>query len=62
MLEHGTLLVSSPPTLPLLAQAGSNAALVSFFVYIAGVMFLAWLSSRIIRSKKFLSAYFLGSR
>ena len=47
---------------PLLAQGGSNAAIVSFSIYIAAVMVLALLSNRLLRSKSFLSEYFLGSR
>ncbi|MBP87850.1 MAG: hypothetical protein CMJ64_14195 [Planctomycetaceae bacterium] len=52
-------------SLPLLAQAqdgASNAAIVSFSIYIAAVMVLAWLSNRLLQSKSFLSEYFLGSR
>ena len=47
---------------PLLAEGGSNAAIVSFSIYILGVMVLAWLSNRLLQSKSFLSEYFLGSR
>ena len=49
---------------PLLAQqpSGSNAAIITFAIYIAGVMVLAWLSHRMLQSKSFLSEYFLGSR
>ena len=53
------------PTLALpllLAQAGSNSAIVSFTIYIAAVMVLAWASNRLLQSKSFLSEYFLGSR
>jgi sodium/pantothenate symporter len=39
-----------------------NAALLTFAVYVLVAMFLAWLSSRLIRKKSFLSEYFLGSR
>ncbi len=52
--------------LPLLAQAngddGSNAALVAFGLYVLGVLFIAWLSSRMQKKRGFLSEYFLGSR
>jgi len=43
-------------------NAGSYAALVTFVVYIAGVMLLAYLSNLVMQSKSFLSEYFLGSR
>ena len=46
----------------LAAANGSNAALVSFTIYIVGVFVLAWLSNRVLQSKSFLSEYFLGSR
>ncbi|HUT90003.1 MAG TPA: hypothetical protein VMY37_10925 [Thermoguttaceae bacterium] len=49
----------------LLAQAqpaGSNAALVTFLLYTMAVFALAGISSRLLRSKRFLSEYFLGSR
>lgn len=63
-MERG-LIVNSFLSLPLLAQAqdgSSNAAIVSFSIYIAAVMVLAWLSNRLLQSKSFLSEYFLGSR
>ena len=41
---------------------GSNAALFTFLVYTLGVLFLAWMSNRLRRTKSFLSEYFLGSR
>ena len=44
------------------AADGSNAALVSFTIYIIGVFVLAWLSNRVLQSKSFLAEYFLGSR
>lgn len=46
----------------LLGQGSTNAALVTFTVYLSGVFFLAWLSNRLLRGRKFLSEYFLGSR
>ncbi len=49
----------------LLAQApagGSNAALVTFIFYTLAVFALAGVSSRLLRRKRFLSEYFLGSR
>ncbi len=48
----------------LLAQstAASNSAIVTFAIYILGVLGLAWLSSRLLLKKQFLSEYFLGSR
>jgi sodium/pantothenate symporter len=47
---------------PLAAVAGSNSAIVTFAIYILGVMVLAALSNRLLQSKSFLSEYFLGSR
>jgi Na+/pantothenate symporter len=42
---------------------GSNAALITFSLYILVVFALAWLSHRLLRKRKgFLSEYFLGSR
>jgi Na+/pantothenate symporter len=46
----------------LIGQTGSNAALATFLIYIAGVFGLAWLSNRLLQKKSFLSEYFLGSR
>ena len=49
----------------LLAQttpSGSNAALVTFIFYTLAVFALAGVSSRLLRRKRFLSEYFLGSR
>ena len=40
----------------------SNTALISFGVYLLGVFFLAWLSSRVRKKKEFVGEYFLGSR
>lgn len=51
--------------LPGLLAAGtlvSNAAIITFAIYIVGVLVLAWLSNRLLQSKSFLSEYFLGSR
>jgi sodium/pantothenate symporter len=45
-----------------IAQIGENAALLTFSVYVAVAMLLAWWSSRLIRKKSFLGEYFLGSR
>ena len=45
-----------------MTEASSNAALVTFLVYILGVFGLAWLSNKLLRSRSFLSEYFLGSR
>ena len=47
---------------PVLAQAGSNAALTTFLIYTLAVFGLAALSNRLLQSKSFLSEYFLGSR
>ena len=46
----------------LFAQSGSNAALVTFLIYTLAVFGLAALSNRLLKSKSFLSEYFLGSR
>ncbi|RMF44046.1 MAG: hypothetical protein D6753_03560 [Planctomycetota bacterium] len=48
----------------LIAQAAprSNSAIVAFVVYLAAVIFLAWLSTRVPRRSGFLSEYFLGGR
>ena len=44
-------------------EAGTtNTALISFGVYLLGVFFLAWLSSRVREKKEFIGEYFLGSR
>lgn len=45
----------------LLAE-GSNAALVTFLLYTLAVFFIAWASNRLLKSKSFVSEYFLGSR
>ena len=42
--------------------AGSNAALVAFVIYTLAVFALAAASGRLLRKKRFLSEYFLGSR
>ena len=47
---------------PLLAQARSGAALTTFLIYTLAVFGLAAASNRLLRSKSFLSEYFLGSR
>ncbi|MFK7819837.1 MAG: hypothetical protein AB8G99_14040, partial [Planctomycetaceae bacterium] len=46
----------------LLAQAGSNAALLTFLAYTAVVFVLAGLANRLLKGRDFLSEYFLGSR
>ena len=53
---------SIAPIAPLLAEGGSNAALITFLVYIAAVFGIAWLSNKLLQTKSFLSEYFLGSR
>ena len=50
-----------PVAMPL-AQSGSNAALVTFLLYMVAVFALAGLSGRLLQRKSFLSEYFLGSR
>ena len=42
--------------------AGSSAALLTFLIYTAAVLGLAFLSSQLRKGKKFVSEYFLGSR
>ena len=42
--------------------AGSNAALITFMVYTLAVFGLAAMSNQLLKSKSFLSEYFLGSR
>ncbi|HRX82974.1 MAG TPA: hypothetical protein P5307_28100, partial [Pirellulaceae bacterium] len=54
--------MSSMVWISLLAAGGSNSAIVTFSIYIVGVLVLAWLSNRLLQSKSFLSEYFLGSR
>ncbi|MFP6678523.1 MAG: hypothetical protein VB878_25770, partial [Pirellulaceae bacterium] len=44
------------------AQSASNAALVTFIIYILAVFGLAWLANRLRSGKNFLSEYFLGGR
>jgi Na+/pantothenate symporter len=52
-----------PTTLPSLLAAGSaNAALATFTIYTIAVFGLAWAANRLLRSKSFLSEYYLGSR
>jgi sodium/pantothenate symporter len=45
----------------LLAE-GSNAALITFLIYTAAVFGIAALSNQLLKSKSFMSEYFLGSR
>ena len=44
------------------AAGTTNTALISFGIYLLGVFFLAWLSSRVREKKEFIGEYFLGSR
>ena len=44
------------------ASSTANSALVTFAIYLLGVFFLAWLSSRVRRRREFIGEYFLGSR
>ena len=46
----------------LLLADGSNAALITFLIYTLAVFGLAALSNQLLKSKSFLSEYFLGSR
>ena len=49
-------------TMPLVLAAGSNAALVTFLIYTLAVFGIAALSNQLLKSKSFMSEYFLGSR
>ena len=44
------------------AGSTANSALVTFAIYLLGVFFLAWLSSRVRQKKEFVGEYFLGGR
>ena len=44
------------------ASSTANSALVTFAIYLLGVFFLAWLSSRVRRRREFIGEYFLGGR
>ncbi len=46
----------------LIASAASNAAIVSFAVYLAFVFLLAWFANRAQTGRSFVGEYFLGSR
>jgi Na+/proline symporter len=46
----------------LLAVADSNAALVTFLLYMVAVFVLAFLANRLLRGRSFVAEYFLGSR
>jgi Na+/pantothenate symporter len=43
-------------------ETTANSALVTFAIYLLGVFFLAWLSSRVRQKKEFVGEYFLGGR
>ena len=43
-------------------DSGSNVALISFCVYLAGVLLLGWLSTKIQSSASYVSDYFLGGK
>ena len=43
-------------------ETTANSALITFAIYLLGVFFLAWLSSRVRRKKEFVGEYFLGGR
>ena len=49
-------------TTSFLLAEGSNAALVTFLIYTLAVFGIAALSNRLLKSKSFMSEYFLGSR
>lgn len=56
-------LVNTNNSLPVVFAAdGTDAALVAFLIYTAAVFVLAALSNRLLKSKSFISEYFLGSR
>jgi sodium/pantothenate symporter len=42
--------------------ASSNAALISFTIYLIAVFILAWLAGRVMAKREFVNEYFLGSR
>lgn len=46
----------------LIGVAASNGALFTFVVYTLGVFGIAWAANRLLRSRHFVSEYFLGSR
>ena len=46
----------------IIATAASDAAIVSFAIYLAIVFLLAWFANRAQSGKSFVSEYFLGSR
>jgi Na+/pantothenate symporter len=43
-------------------SSASNSALITFALYTLGVFGLAWASNRLLKSRNFMSEYFLGSR
>jgi sodium/pantothenate symporter len=51
-------------TIQAIAREGSssNAALVSFTIYLGAVFVLAWLAGRVMAKREFVNEYFLGSR
>ena len=49
-------------TTSVLLAEGSNAALVTFLIYTLAVFGIAALSNQLLKSKSFISEYFLGSR
>lgn len=58
-----SFLFNTNTSLPVVfAESGSDAALVAFLIYTAAVFVLAALSNRLLKSKSFISEYFLGSR
>ena len=59
------VLLATSQSLPFLFAAdetGPDAALISFMIYTLAVFVLAALSNQLLKSKSFLSEYFLGSR
>jgi len=55
-------LFASIPCVPLLATSRSFGALAAFVAYMIGVFILAWMAGKVLRSRSFVSEYFLGSR
>ncbi len=45
-----------------LESTSSNAALISFAIYLVVVFVLAWLSGQVMKKRQFVNEYFLGSR
>lgn len=62
IVPAGRMLVNEAFQATAPSAAASNSAIVAFAIYIALVLLLAWLSSRVTKKGSFLSEYFLGGR